>query len=437
MSESSYMVVFRGELIDGADLEQVKESLQTLCKLTREKVEQLFSLPAVVLKKNLSQELAKSFQQQLERIGVRTDVKAMEEAKVVSVSEATIAAAAPQSGDNVVSAIRAEQKEKTTENDNLQVQFHGKGGEYFKIWIVNILLTIVTFGIYSAWAKVRNHRYFYSNTQIGSGSFEYTADPVAILKGRIIAVIFLLVFNYAGTTLPFGGILYLILSIIFVISVPWLVNRSMAFRNRNTVYRNVRFGFDGNYMDALKAFVLWPIAGALTIGILMPYAIYKQKSYVVQGSRYGTSSFASEFGWRDVYGIAIRAFLLMLLAVVLFVVPFVGPLLGMAVYLIVFAYFTANIGNLVYNNSNLLNHGFDSTLDTKELAMIYFVNWLMLVFTFGLAMPWVKVRLAEYRAAHLVVAVDGSLDNFIAAEEKNVSSLGEEIGEAFDIDIGL
>ncbi len=35
------------------------------------------------------------------------------------------------------------------------LEFHGSGGEYFRIWIVNLCLTIVTFGIYTAWAKVR------------------------------------------------------------------------------------------------------------------------------------------------------------------------------------------------------------------------------------------------------------------------------------------
>ena len=39
-------------------------------------------------------------------------------------------------------------------------RFTGTAREYFGIWIVNILLTIVTLGIYSAWAKVRRMRYF-------------------------------------------------------------------------------------------------------------------------------------------------------------------------------------------------------------------------------------------------------------------------------------
>lgn len=441
MSEAMYMVVFRGELVEGADLGQVKESLQQLFKLTPEKVEQLFTLPAVVLKKNLSQEHAQAIQKKLEAIGVRGDVKAMEEAKVVSVSENTLSAAAPQSGDSIVSAIREEKAGRANNAESLQVEFHGKGGEYFKIWIVNILLTIVTVGIYSAWAKVRNHRYFYSNTEIGKGSFEYTANPVAILKGRIVAVVFLLAFSYSSSAMP---ILYGILTLILMLAMPWLINRSMAFRNRNTVYRNVRFGFDGDYMGALKAFILWPIAGVLTLGLLMPYATFRQKQYLVENSSYGTSRFSPSFAAGGVYGIAIRAFLLMLLAgVVMGLGSLLGPLVilamlpAMFLYLIAFAYFSASIGNMIYNESMLLAHGFESTLNTKELAIIYFTNWLLLIFTLGLATPWVKVRLAKYRADHLVVVVDGSLDNFTAAEEKNVNSLGEEIGEAFDLDIGL
>lgn len=52
-------------------------------------------------------------------------------------------------------------------------EFTGNGAEYFRIWIVNLVLTILTLGIYSAWAKVRHNRYFYGNTRMGVAAFEY------------------------------------------------------------------------------------------------------------------------------------------------------------------------------------------------------------------------------------------------------------------------
>jgi len=66
--------------------------------------------------------------------------------------------------------------------------FTGSGGEYFRIWIVNLFLSIITVGIYSAWAKVRRERYFHSNLVLDKSTFAYHGNPVAILKGRLVVV---------------------------------------------------------------------------------------------------------------------------------------------------------------------------------------------------------------------------------------------------------
>ena len=50
--------------------------------------------------------------------------------------------------------------------------FTGTAREYFGIWIVNVLLTIITLGVYSAWAKVRRQRYFYGNTWLAGANFD-------------------------------------------------------------------------------------------------------------------------------------------------------------------------------------------------------------------------------------------------------------------------
>jgi len=39
-------------------------------------------------------------------------------------------------------------------------EFHGTTGEFFRIWIVNMMLSIVTLGMYSAWAKSKNPKIF-------------------------------------------------------------------------------------------------------------------------------------------------------------------------------------------------------------------------------------------------------------------------------------
>lgn len=108
-------------------------------------------------------------------------------------------------------------------------QFTGQTGEYFRIWIVNILLTIVTLGIYSAWAKVRNQRYFYGNTILDGSSFEYTAEPLRILRGRIIAVVVLIAYQGATFISPMVNI---VAFVALMVALPAVIVFAMRFRMR-------------------------------------------------------------------------------------------------------------------------------------------------------------------------------------------------------------
>ena len=50
--------------------------------------------------------------------------------------------------------------------------FVGSATEYFHIWVVNTLLSLLTLGIWSAWATVRNRRYLYGNTEFAGNRFD-------------------------------------------------------------------------------------------------------------------------------------------------------------------------------------------------------------------------------------------------------------------------
>ena len=78
------------------------------------------------------------------------------------------------------------------------MHFSGSGAEYFGIWIVNLLLTIVTLGIYSAWAKVRRLQYFCRHTELAGSSFDFHGNPIKILIGRAIALVILVAYNYTA-----------------------------------------------------------------------------------------------------------------------------------------------------------------------------------------------------------------------------------------------
>ena len=134
-----------------------------------------------------------------------------------------------------------------------QFTFTGTTREYFGIWIVNVLLTIVTLGVYSAWAKVRRQRYFYGNTWLAGASFDYHARPVRILIGRLIVLGVLVAYNLA---LQFQPILGGLIAVALIFAAPWFVMRGLRFSARVTSYRNIRFDFTGN-MAALSSPMCW------------------------------------------------------------------------------------------------------------------------------------------------------------------------------------
>ena len=226
--------------------------------------------------------------------------------------------------------------------------FTGRGGEYFKIWIVNILLSIITLYIYSAWAKVRTRRYFAGNTVLDNSSFDYHATGKQILLGRIIAVVLLIIVTVGGVIDPFvsiGGF------VILALLLPWAVWRSIKFNMRMTSYRNVRFGFDGKlgpmymyllvmplipllvaavvagglYMSGIAA--VTELAGLGVVGVFAMYLIYpwihkRLANYMLRNYRYGTAKFSGELSTGRFYAIYIKAFFLSLL--VYFAVLLVG-----------------------------------------------------------------------------------------------------------------
>ncbi len=168
------------------------------------------------------------------------------------------------------------------------VIFQGKASEYFGIWIVNLLLSLITLGIYSAWAKVRRKKYFYNNTLIDNVGFDYHAKPISILKGRLIAVAFFIAYGMSASIHPFLPAVFLLL---FFIALPWLVVRGSIFNARNTSHRGLRFDFIGTIRQAIIVFIGLPMLILPTLGLIMPYVAHQKSQFFMNNHRFGLSQF--------------------------------------------------------------------------------------------------------------------------------------------------
>lgn len=69
-----------------------------------------------------------------------------------------------------------------------KLEYHGTGGTLLGLSIVNLLLTILTIGIYSFWARTKVRQYFYNETELAGDRFAYHGTAMELLRGWIRAV---------------------------------------------------------------------------------------------------------------------------------------------------------------------------------------------------------------------------------------------------------
>ncbi|MEO0442255.1 MAG: YjgN family protein [Pseudomonadota bacterium] len=391
------------------------------------------------------------------------------------------------------------------------LRFEGSGYEYFKIWIVNILLTIITLGLYYPWAKVRNLRYFYGNALLEDRRFDYHATGKQLFKAYLIAMLLFIVYVIVQQVFPLGSLA--LLAVLFL-AIPWIIWRSMMFSMRMTSFSNVRFGFDGQLGQAYVNFLLLPLLlficlyllpiGAVAliftggvqmtagtgfmvfIGFLLLialvayiFALMKKRNamYRINGTTYGQGRFSAELQTKVFLTITFKTIGLSILALVAYIafilvvallsigidtlqtiginandpdviIEALGAslyVMFIAIYLGVFI-FGFSIAAYVYtrHRNYIANHtlldekiALGSTLKARTLVWVMLSNLVILVFTAGLGLPWTKVRVARLILENTQVDTALGFDDYITQQQSYQSSLGDQIGDAFDVDAGL
>lgn len=344
-------------------------------------------------------------------------------------------------------------------DDRQRFKFHGKAGEYFRIWIVNLCLTILTLGIYSAWAKVRKLRYIYGNVELAGSHFDYLAKPLVILRGRLIALALLGVYVGGQAFLPVLGPLF----IVFIALVtPWLLVRSRMFNMRYTVYRNIRFGFTPAYGQSYKVIFGYGLLTIITFGLAAPYAHYKRNQLIVDNTRFGNLDFRLDAIARKffmAYGLAaiLGAVLLVPLGRLLQSGAFGGAegsepvmpfLMLVPIVVMGLAYFTvgqfinayvlkATTNGTRIGQDDAGSHVLSCEWNLPAMLGILVTNMIAIICSLGLLIPWAQMRVLRYQLDHTWVDAAGGFDSVMAVQQEEVSSIGEEIGDVFDVDIGL
>lgn len=333
-------------------------------------------------------------------------------------------------------------------------EFSGDAREFFRIWIVNLALTIVSFGIYSAWAKVRTQRYFYANTRVAGTPFEYLAQPLPILKGRLIAFAVFGAYSFSRHISPQ---VQLAMALVIFVLVPVLIVLGQRFRARYSAWRSLNFTFSGTIGKAYGPFFFMYFLVPITLFVFYPFMKAKQKRFLVENHRYGGAAFAFRALDGDFFAPYLKGFGLIVAwwvgaafaSGVIIAATMKGTrtpsLVGIyaAVALVyggmflVSIYVISRVTNLLYNNIDIGGHRLRSLLGARELMGLYLTNTLAIIASAGMLIPWAMIRMARYRASRLTLLAHGDLDAFAAEASAERGAAGAELGHLFDVEIGF
>jgi uncharacterized membrane protein YjgN (DUF898 family) len=380
------------------------------------------------------------------------------------------------------------------------LSFTGTGSEYFKIWIVNLLLIFVTLGIYYPWAKVRKAKYLHRNMMLDGAAFDYHANGGTILKGTIIAAALYGIYHLVDSSRSW--IIFTAFTVAMCVALPWLLWKSLRFKLSVTSYRALPFSFKASLKESyavfipiilynaailavffylanqkvanaklpelqLQAIVYAFLVFALMIVLFYPLFYYWLKRY--QHNNYQWTSLRTQLSssiagiyqqWLLIAvpfvafygGIGLAAYALVgnsagllgkmggvgfAIIAVIFILVYAVTLFVPVIFK---ALFVSRFQNLVWNATSAQGIRFLSQLTARSLIWQSVKNLFFIAITFGFYWPFAFINIVKLRAASISLVTAAPIMHLAAqhaAADKERNAVGDAAGDLFDIDIAL
>lgn len=264
------------------------------------------------------------------------------------------------------------------------LEFTGRWQEFLPIALTNLLLTVVTLGIYRFWAKARERQYLWSRTRFYDDHFDWTGTGKEMFLGFLIVVLglipviglfFLAAYLFTGNSIAqlLGLVLLFSLytGLFYITGVASL--RALRYRLSRTYWHGIRGGSDdGGWGYGVQYVWRW-IAAVFSLWIALPWAQTRLWNARFNKMSFGQYRFHAD---ADARGLMKR----WLLIYVLMAVPFI-------------AFFAVA---LVASGGDLSKPPRPEALPSPGLFMLMTLA-LVLVFYVGLPLAALAYRAAYYR----------------------------------------
>ena len=354
--------------------------------------------------------------------------------------------------------------------------YDGRLGELYRIFLLNLLLTIVTVGIWRFWAVTRMRRYVWSRTSSLGDRFEYDGTGGQLFLGWLLAVGVLiglvLVAVVLGILLRGAGPVALVLPVLAIYPVVFVLALGAPFsaqryRLGHTVWRGIRGGMQGSMIAYGLCSALYFLASILSLFQLLPWMALRLYERRVNASFLGNQRFAARGRALAVYLWFLGAFVgFVVLAIAVFGVfgflerdnlallvmrdPNLAPMMMRKVLLpLLLAYLVLAVGGALIScgytaafyrhatsHTTLGSLRFGSDVTAAGVLGLVLGNVVILIVTLGFGMPIIIQRNMRFSTAHLLAT--GSIDlGRLLQSEQPVSRYGEGMFQALDAGTGI
>lgn len=293
--------------------------------------------------------------------------------------------------------------------------FNGTGGQLFAIQIVNLLLCIVTLGMYYPWARVNMLRFMYEETSFMGDQFVFHGTGKQLFIGFIKVVgIFLLLGFIAGIGEEIG---IFIAYLCMIVLVPVAIHGALSYRMSHTSWRGIYFGYRGDLVELIKMYVKGFLLTIVTFGIYGAWFAMDIQRYVTGHIRAGSV----KFGFDGKGGEYFKVF-------------FLGYLLTIVTLGIYGFWWARNMFNYMADHTYLEHQGneyyFHGGSTAGQVFNLSIGNMLIVMFTLGIGTPWAIIRTVRYQLRNM--KLHGAFDptGIEQTEPAYTDATGDMLGDA-------
>ena len=309
-------------------------------------------------------------------------------------------------------------------------RYHGTGGSLFVLLLINGLLTVVTLGIYSFWAKNKVRVFHYENSEVAGERFAYHGTGGELLIGALKGFGIIVGLSFVASLLAFFGLgatpslaSQAVIAVAVYLGIGGLmilaINGTRRYRFSRSSWRTFRFSYHGKLAEFAGMMLRGLLLTVLTLGFYGPSFANQRRAFLTNNARFGSERFSYDGDSGELF----RRYCMSLLLTI--------PTLGLT-----WIWYSAFKHRHFWSHTWFNDVRFQSTVTGGELLMLHVTNALLTAFTLGIGAPWAVVRTKEFYCANL--AMQGVIDWATMHQRMDrTTATAEGLAEALDIDVGI